>query len=286
MGIVKRIIVPLTVILVIGTVIFVAVYFSTRGGTSKNLGKYRPRPLESYNWCGNRKVVALTFDDGPEPSTTPALLAALKRHDVKATFFMSPAVNGPPNNQHCVLVKDVLKHGHSVQSHSYDHSNYMDKDGSGIQANLETNHQWLKKCADGKKLSLSQFRPPFGSLDVARAKFASDLGYTLATWNIESLDYTGTDAQQTFANVYFTTYIYRYLFFPNRILFHRFRPDLPRSQLVEVLSLSCTIRSTKASSDSCSHSHSLFVFSITIKVEPWVWWIFLYHFSRIRDTNL
>lgn len=203
MGVVKRIIIPLTVILVIGTVIFVAVYFSTRGGTSKDLGKYKPRPLQSFNWCGNRKVVALTFDDGPDPNTTPTLLNHLKRHGVKATFFMSPAVNGPPDAQHCALVKSVLKDGHSVQSHSYDHSNYMDKDGPAMQMNLEQNHQWLKKCADGEKLSLSQFRPPFGTVDVPRAKFASDLGYTLASWNVESLDYTGSDAQQTFQQVCF-----------------------------------------------------------------------------------
>ena len=198
---VKKILIPIIVLLVIGAIVFIAVWFSTRGGTSKDLGQYKARQLHSYNWCGNRKVIALTFDDGPDVATTPTLLADLKRHNVKATFFMSPAVNGPPSAQQCSLVKTVLEHGHSVQSHSFDHTNFADKDAQSIMNSLRENHEWLEKCADGERLSLNQFRPPFGSLDTQRAKFISDLGYTIASWNVESMDYSGGNADTVFQNV-------------------------------------------------------------------------------------
>lgn len=61
--------------------------------------------------------VVLTFDDGPNPKTTPTVLAALDKHCVKATFFEV----GKWVEAHPELTKEVADHGHTIGNHSYSH---------------------------------------------------------------------------------------------------------------------------------------------------------------------
>ena len=64
-----------------------------------------------------RSAVALTFDDGPDPLTTPELLRLLARHGAPATFF----VTGERVRRHPELVGAILAAGHTVANHSYRH---------------------------------------------------------------------------------------------------------------------------------------------------------------------
>lgn len=79
---------------------------------------YDPRGIL---WHGNRTVpeIALTFDDGPNPTTTPRVLDALRAEGVQATFF----VLGKRIKEHPDIVKRMLEEGHEVGCHSYDHQN-------------------------------------------------------------------------------------------------------------------------------------------------------------------
>ena len=63
--------------------------------------------------------IVLTFDDGPNPATTPAILDALDRHCVKAIFF----VVGWAAEKYPELVRDIAKRGHTIASHSWSHRN-------------------------------------------------------------------------------------------------------------------------------------------------------------------
>jgi len=69
----------------------------------------------------NKKAVALTFDDGPDPLATPQVLQLLLKHRVKATFF----VTGKKAAEHPELIKEILLHGHSIGNHSYIHDNLL-----------------------------------------------------------------------------------------------------------------------------------------------------------------
>jgi peptidoglycan/xylan/chitin deacetylase (PgdA/CDA1 family) len=69
----------------------------------------------------NKKAVALTFDDGPDPLVTPQVLQLLSKHQIKATFF----VTGKKAAEHPELIKEILLHGHSVGNHSYLHDNLL-----------------------------------------------------------------------------------------------------------------------------------------------------------------
>ena len=64
-----------------------------------------------------RRVVALTYDDGPNPPHTVDLLEVLRRHDVRATFFM----NGRNVERHRAAAEAVLASGHEIGNHSYSH---------------------------------------------------------------------------------------------------------------------------------------------------------------------
>jgi peptidoglycan/xylan/chitin deacetylase (PgdA/CDA1 family) len=77
-------------------------------------------PVVSRGSSG-RKAVALTFDDGPDPQTTPELLRLLKKHRVAGTFF----VNGRKAGLYPHLIEEILNHGHCVANHSFNHDVFM-----------------------------------------------------------------------------------------------------------------------------------------------------------------
>lgn len=66
-------------------------------------------------------VVALTFDDGPDPQTTARLLELLARHGAPATFF----VTGRRAGLHPGLIRSILERGHTIGNHSYSHDNLI-----------------------------------------------------------------------------------------------------------------------------------------------------------------
>ena len=71
--------------------------------------------------ASNKKAVALTFDDGPDPLVTPQVLQLLLKHQVKATFF----VTGKKAAEYPELIKEILLNGHSIGNHSYSHDNLL-----------------------------------------------------------------------------------------------------------------------------------------------------------------
>ena len=72
---------------------------------------------QSYIEERHRKMIALTFDDGPDPTTTPQALAILKKYNAKATFFMvGKNVSANPD-----IAKQVRKEGHQIGNHTWDH---------------------------------------------------------------------------------------------------------------------------------------------------------------------
>jgi peptidoglycan-N-acetylglucosamine deacetylase len=101
------------------------------------------------------KVVALTFDDGPSPHNTPALLELLARHQVKASFFMV----GRNIEAHRELAARVLAKGHQLGNHSYSHKRLVLRSPSFIQEEISRTDALLRELGvQGEIL----FRAPFG----------------------------------------------------------------------------------------------------------------------------
>jgi len=103
----------------------------------------------------DKKAVALTFDDGPDPLSTPPLLDLLRKHQVKATFF----VTGRKAAEHPHVMKEILLQGHSVGNHSYTHNNLvMFRSAKAILREIESAQKVLNTFG---VLALA-FRPPVG----------------------------------------------------------------------------------------------------------------------------
>lgn len=101
------------------------------------------------------KGVALTFDDGPSPSSTPILLALLARYQLTATFF----VVGEKAARHPDLIADILTQGHSIGNHSWQHDNLlMLRSRKRLQQDIHQTQEVLKQAG----IQALVFRPPAG----------------------------------------------------------------------------------------------------------------------------
>jgi peptidoglycan-N-acetylglucosamine deacetylase len=128
------------------------------------------------------KVIALTFDDGPWPSSTAAVVSALAKNNARATFFML----GSQVGGRAKLAKSVVSHGNAVGVHSWNHAIMTRRSAA-------TNAQDLKRC---KKAVLAAtgikahwFRPPYGATNRALKKTAASLGLKQVIWNVDTLDW-------------------------------------------------------------------------------------------------
>jgi peptidoglycan/xylan/chitin deacetylase (PgdA/CDA1 family) len=102
-----------------------------------------------------KQGVALTFDDGPDPVSTPALLQLLARYNVQATFY----VTGRRAEQYPQLIRRIVSRGHTIGNHSYTHDNFIMFQSTGaLQAEIEKTQEVLH----GQGVFPHTFRPPVG----------------------------------------------------------------------------------------------------------------------------
>lgn len=128
-------------------------------------------------------VVALTFDDGPDPIYTPRLLDILEKHGAHATFFMT----GEAALRHPELVKRIAQAGHAIGNHSWDHPSFPLIKGRERRAQI-------RACAKaiapyGERL----FRPPYGDQNIVSRLDALLLGYQVIMFNVATDDWCGGD---------------------------------------------------------------------------------------------
>lgn len=128
-------------------------------------------------------VVALTFDDGPDPASTPRLLDILEAHHARATFFMV----GVRAQRHPELVARVAAGGHVIGNHSWDHPSFPLI--SGRERREQIRACGLALAPYGHRL----FRPPFGDQDLASWLDARWMGYRVVAWNVPAWDWEDYD---------------------------------------------------------------------------------------------
>jgi peptidoglycan-N-acetylglucosamine deacetylase len=111
-------------------------------------------PIISRGISGS-KGMALTFDDGPSPSSTPIVLNLLARYQLQATFF----VIGEKAAKYPDLIADILARGHSIGNHSWQHDNLlMLRSRKRLQRDIHKTQVVLQQCGIQPLL----FRPPAG----------------------------------------------------------------------------------------------------------------------------
>ena len=129
----------------------------------------------------DQPVVAITFDDGPDPTWTPKVLAVLDAHGAKATFF----VIGKYVEKHPDIVARLHEGGHALGNHTYDHPSFP------LVSRRERRRE-LRACAEAlapypqlRKL----FRPPYLDQSVASRYDAWRLGYEVIACNLHANDW-------------------------------------------------------------------------------------------------
>lgn len=139
-------------------------------------------------------VVAFTFDDGPDPHTTPIVLDALARHRIPGTFFIV--------NRHIVghraaaglpILARIVADGHMLGGHTANHARLRLLDAEGLQREVNDSVAILR-LASGRPIEL--FRPPYGVLGTVAAKRIRKLGLTDVRWSIDPKDFQGDDGDQ------------------------------------------------------------------------------------------
>ncbi|NBD24186.1 polysaccharide deacetylase family protein [Paenibacillus glycinis] len=124
-----------------------------------------------------RKELALTFDDGPDPGTTVQILDLLKQYHAKATFF----VIGYRVEEYPDIVKREVAEGHEVANHTFNHVFFTRGVKSDtIRREIARTDRALVELT-GKKPFL--FRPPGGYYSDAMLDVAGKLGYTTVLWS-------------------------------------------------------------------------------------------------------
>lgn len=133
------------------------------------------------------KAVYLTFDDGPIPEVTPKVLAILVKYNVKATFFMV----GENIDKHPEVFGQVLKAGHSIGNHTYNHMKGWKFSTAEYIANVQKWEEAVKRNYPHGCLApvLNLFRPPYGRTWLWQRRAVQKMGYTIYLWDVLTRDY-------------------------------------------------------------------------------------------------
>ncbi len=137
---------------------------------------------------GGRKLVALTFDDGPD-RYTQGVIDALASRNVPATFF----VLGANAAGHKDMIARLRAAGHEVQNHSWSHPVLTGLSPEAIQREITR----TSSAIGGSTL----LRPPYGTYDQKVAAAAAAVGHRLVLWTVDTLDWKTRDVDAIMANV-------------------------------------------------------------------------------------
>lgn len=130
----------------------------------------------------DKNEVALSFDDGPDMRFTPLVLDMLKKHDVKATFFLM----GHRAKEHAEIVRRIHDEGHAIGNHTYWHPNLPKEELERLDWEVRETEKVIENIV-GFKPKL--FRSPYGALNEEMVETLNRLDHKVIGWDVDSLDW-------------------------------------------------------------------------------------------------
>ncbi|WP_057914191.1 polysaccharide deacetylase family protein [Peribacillus muralis] len=127
-----------------------------------------------------KKVIALTFDDGPHPSHTMSILKVLEKHDAHATFF----VLGNRVQHYPEVLHKMLEQGNEIGNHSWDHPQLTRLDNGKVKGQIQSTQNAIDKATGSKP---KMIRPPYGAINDNVREDMDDLKVVL--WDIDPEDW-------------------------------------------------------------------------------------------------
>lgn len=169
---------------------------------AKDLGIVDDPTWDALRKQVGKKKIAVTFDDGPDPKITEAMLAGLKAAGAKATFF----VLGKQVEARPAVLGKIVGDGHEVGNHSWKHDRYFCMKIADMLADAEKTHDRIVKEV-GAARAPKLLRPPYGDTDSSRIheiEVAAKLKYKVVGWDVDPEDW---NAKKTPKDIYDTVLI-------------------------------------------------------------------------------
>ncbi|MET9097352.1 polysaccharide deacetylase family protein [Streptomyces cyaneofuscatus] len=141
----------------------------------------RTRPFEELPDLGHSMV--LSFDDGPDARYTPDILATLRKHRVRAMFF----VCGEMADAHPDLLREMADDGHVVGNHSWSHPLIPGLSRAAIRDELGRTSDVVERVLGTAPL---WYRAPYGAWNRNSFEIGADLGMEPMAWTVDTLDWT------------------------------------------------------------------------------------------------
>ena len=152
---------------------------------------------EDNVYCGvdtKEKVIALTFDDGPHPRYTDAILDILKEYGIRATFF----IVGENAALYPDEVKRIAAEGHEIGNHTYTHADLKRIEGAALMRELSDTENIIYELT-GRRPSV--FRPPEGRCNETVVGCANELGYATVLWTVDPRDWASPPSGEVAAEI-------------------------------------------------------------------------------------
>lgn len=149
------------------------------------------KPTSSSN---DRKLVALTFDDGPDAAYTPKVLDILKAHHAKGTFFLV----GPQVNKYPDTAKRILDEGHSIGNHTWSHKDVSKLTDKQVAEQIDKAQEAIVKATG---FAPKLMRAPYGAISDSLLDALHERDMLHVYWTVDTRDWAGTSVADMRKNV-------------------------------------------------------------------------------------
>lgn len=130
-----------------------------------------------YSFPNRGRVIALTFDDGPDPRYTPRVLDILKQHNIHATFFMC----GYQVKAHPDLARRIVAEGHAIGNHTETHPHLENDDLRAVRREIDEAETQIEQVTGQRPF---YFRPPRGLINRPIMATVVNRGYKVVEWSV------------------------------------------------------------------------------------------------------
>ena len=162
------------------------------GPVTTSIGVVRRRFFPALAGIGRNDHVALTFDDGPDPASTPQFLAALDGLGYRATFFLlGDMVEKAPS-----LAAEIVAAGHEVAVHGYRHKSHLERTPTAVRDDIARAFDVIVTATD---VVPAWHRPPYGAISFGTLRAAARLNLRVILWTTWGRDWR---AEATPASVF------------------------------------------------------------------------------------
>ncbi len=152
-----------------------------------------PAPAAGESASGDIEVV-LTFDDGPNPTTTPQVLDILAKHDIQAVFFLVGEMVGSENKKVPAIVQRILRDGHVIANHTMTHQDLCRVKPEKAVKDLDDGKATIERVAG---IPVHWFRAPYGVRCDRLDAMLAERGITHFHWDLDPQEWRHNNVDKT-----------------------------------------------------------------------------------------